>query len=145
MEKIHAYGICLYKQEQNTIKILLCKSVKSEDRWGCLKGVALKNELAEETALREFEEECSIVVHHQELEKFFIQKNELKNIGLFTVNANKISYLSKYFEGEVLYSKHLSSENSAVQFFDINNLPLIKKKQQIVIEEIIDFLKTHKK
>ena len=145
MEKIHAYGICLYKKEQNTIKILLCKSVKSEDRWGCLKGVALNNELAEETALREFEEESSIPLDYQDLEKFFIQKNEMKNIGLFTVNANKVSHLSKYFEGEVLYSKYLSSENSAVQFFDINNLPLIKKKQQMVIEEIIHFLKTHKK
>jgi len=145
LEKIRAYGICLYKIEQNTVKILLCKSVKSKDRWGFLKGVALKNELAEETALREFEEESSILIHHNDLEKFFIQINEFKNIGLFTVNADKVSHLSKYFDNEVLYKKYLSSENSAVEFFDINELPLIKKKQQGVMKEIINFLKTFKK
>ncbi|MGB3751489.1 MAG: NUDIX domain-containing protein [Arcobacteraceae bacterium] len=145
MEKIQAYGICLYKYEQNTIKVLLCKSVKSKDRWGFLKGVALKNELIEETALREFEEECGISISYKDLEKFFIQKNELKDIGLYTVNADNISHISKYFEDEVLNKKYLSSENSAVEFFDINNLPLIKKKQQIVMKEIISFLKTLKK
>jgi len=145
VEKINAFGICLYKKEKNTIKVLLCKSVKSKDRWGFLKGVALKNESKEETALREFEEECSISVHKKDLEDFFIQKNELKNIGLFTVNADSISHISKYFEGEVLYKKYLSSENSAVQFFDIDQLPLIKKKQQVVMKEIISFLKTCKK
>lgn len=145
MEKINAFGICLYKQESNTIKVLLCKSVKSKDRWGFLKGVALKHESKEETALREFEEECGISVDKKDLENFFIQKNELKNIGLFTVNADNIAHISKYFDGEVLYKKNLSSENSTVQFFDINKLPLMKKKQEVMTQEIVDFLKTLKK
>lgn len=145
MEKIHAYGICLYRYEHNTIKILLCKSVKSKHRWGFLKGVALKNELAEETAIREFKEESSIYIDHKDLEKFFIQKNELKNIGLYTVNYSTLLDPSIYFEDDILYKKYLSSENSAVAFFDINNLPLIKKKQQIVMKEIVSYLKSLKK
>ena len=140
MEKIKAYGICLYKFNKDSIKVLLCKSVNSKDRWGFLKGVSVGDETAEETALREFEEECNIPVNREYLEDFFIQKNELKNIGIYLVNSNKISNLEQYFDDEVLYTKNLSSENSEVKFFPIDNLPLIKKKQKYLTQEIVEFI-----
>ena len=34
MEKIKAYGICLYKYKKDSIQVLLCKSVNSSERWG---------------------------------------------------------------------------------------------------------------
>jgi len=51
MKKIKAYGVCLYLKTKNSYKILLCKSIKSEHRWGFLKGVALNNETSKQTAI----------------------------------------------------------------------------------------------
>jgi len=137
MEKIKAYGICLYKYKQNSIELLLCKSVKSFHRWGFLKGVALLNEQPEETAIREFFEESGILVDKKNLENYYFQKNELKNIGIYLVNYNSIFNADRYFLNGVLQTKHLSHENSEVRFFDINQLPIIKKKQSLLTKEIV--------
>ncbi len=140
MEKIKAYGLCLYKFNKDSIKVLLCKSVHSTERWGFLKGVAIAGEEPEETAMREFKEESSIPIAKEYFEEFFMQKNELKNIGIYLVNYNNLFDLDKYFKNEVLYKENLSSENSEVKFFDINNLPLIKKKQKVLTQEIVDHI-----
>lgn len=138
MEKIKAYGLCLYKFKKDSIKVLLCKSVNSTERWGFLKGVTISDEEPFETAIREFQEESSITVSKKYLEEFFMQKNELKNIGIYLVNYENISNVDKYFENEVLFKENLSSENSEVKFFDIKNLPLIKKKQNNLTQEILN-------
>jgi len=140
LEKIKAYGICLYKYQKDSIKILLCKSVQSNERWGFLKGVSKENEQAKDTAIREFYEESNISVNKEDLENFFIQKNELKNIGVYLVNYDKIKYVESYFNKDILLKENLSSENSDVEFFDINNLPFIKKKQKFLIVEVIDHI-----
>jgi len=140
LENIKAYGICLYKKTKNSTKILLCKSVKSNDRWGFLKGVALKDENKKETALREFTEESSIPVQKADLEEFILQKNDLKDIGIYLVNANKIDNLDKFFHNDTLHEAYLSWENSKVKFFDIKSLPLIKKKQEKLIKELNNIL-----
>lgn len=141
MEKIKAYGICLYKVDADSVKILLCKSVKSNEKWGFLKGVAISNETAVNTALREFEEECNINVKESDLEKFYLQENELKDIGIYLVNAKKVKNLEQYFMNDILLKVNLSLENSEVQFFDINSLPPIKKKQSFLTSDIVKFLK----
>jgi len=140
LEKIKAYGICLYKKNQDSIKVLLCKSMNSQERWGFLKGVALASEKPEETAVREFQEESSIRVEQKYLRNFFIQKNDLKNIGIYLVNANDIENLERFFDKGILFKKYLSVENSDVRFFDIKHLPLIKKKQKHLTNEIITHL-----
>lgn len=140
MEAIKAFGILLYKIEKNSIKILLCKSVKSLDKWGCLKGMQITGESDKECAKREFKEECGIIVETYLFEDYFYQENKEKNVGIWIVNAEKISDLDKYFFEDRLYDYFLSWENSKVKFFDINELPNIKKKQSVLIEEIKDFL-----
>lgn len=142
MEKIKAYGIALYKIEKKVIKILLCKSVKSLDKWGCLKGMQTSNETSRECAKREFLEECSIKIETYLFEEYFSQVNENKDIGIWLVNAKKLDNLSKYFVDDKLYDNYLSWENSKVKFFDISSLPNIKKKQDTLIEEIKDFLQS---
>jgi len=141
MKNIKAYGVCLYKKTKKSTKILLCKSVKSNDKWGFLKGVALKNENKKDTAVREFIEESSINIEKLYLEEFVYQKNELKDIGIYLVNINKIKNIDKFFHNDILYDAYLSWENSKVKFFDINDLPIIKKKQDKLIKEIINILK----
>ena len=138
MEKIKAYGICLYKYQKDSIKILLCKSVQSKERWGFLKGVSKVNEQDKDTAIREFEEECGIKVEKKDLENFFTQKNEFKNIGVYLVNYDNIKHVDVYFDNEVLLKEYLSAENSDVAFFDINHLPLIKKKQKYLILDVVE-------
>ena len=142
--KVKAYGICLYKIEninnKSIIKILLCKSVFSLNKWGCLKGVQDKNESKKQTAKREFFEECSILVSQKKLENYFEQINQEKDIGIYLVNATTIKNIETFFIKDTLKNNLLSWENSKVKFFDINDLPNIKKKQSKLISEIIDFL-----
>ena len=78
LNKIKAYGICLYKKESNCTKILLCKSTLSKNRWGFLKGVQDDNETNEQTAIREFQEECGILVEKKYFEKFLHKKMKQK-------------------------------------------------------------------
>jgi len=142
LEKIKAYGICLYKyNDKDSIEVLLCKSAKSTQRWGFLKGVANLNEEPKDTAMREFEEESSIKIDMKYLENLFMQQNELKNIGIYLVNYNNIPDINKFFDNEFLYESNLSSENTEVKFFDIGNLPLIKKKQNRLVQEILNHLR----
>ena len=72
MQKIKAYGICLYKfdKKENQYKILLCKSVSSLNKWGCLKGGSENNETKKETAIREFYEECHIKIPQKYLTNY---------------------------------------------------------------------------
>lgn len=140
MHKIKAYGIALYKVEKNSTKLLLCKSVKSLDKWGCLKGVMLKNETPKECAKREFKEECGIIIETYLFEEYFFQENSEKDIGIWLVNAKKIKDLDTYFFKDKLYETFLSWENSKVKFFDIKDLPNIKRKQTNLIKQIKGFL-----
>jgi len=139
--KIKAYGICLYKQEASSIKILLCKSVKSQNRWGFLKGVQDQNESKKQTAIREFFEESGIEVEYKYLENYFEQVNETKDIGIYLVNYKNIKKIDHHFIDEKLLDHFLCWENSEVKFFDIENIKDVKKKQKNIVEEIIKYFK----
>jgi ADP-ribose pyrophosphatase YjhB (NUDIX family) len=138
---VKAYGVVPYIVENNNIKILLCRSVASKDKWGCLKGTKNKNETAYECAKREFFEESSIAVEIGLFENYFEQINIDKDVGVWLVNASNIEELDTYFEEDTLKSNYLSWENSKVKFFSLSNLPRIKNKQENLIKEIRDFLK----
>lgn len=136
-----AYGVVLYLLEEEDIKILLCKSVRSKERWGCLKGLKEKDETAYQCAKREFYEESSIDVDVALFEDYFEQKNKEKDIGVWIVNANNVDNLDEMFFEYKLKENHLSWENAKVKFFSIYDLPLIKKKQEKLISKIKDSLK----
>ena len=141
---IKAYGIVPYLVTNNDIKILLCKSVASKDKWGCLKGHKEKDENAYECAQRELLEESSIKVEIGLLEDYFEQINLEKDIGVWIVNSSNIEGLDEMFFEDKLNNNFLSWENSKVKFFSINNLPDIRKKQITLIKEIKKFLKSTK-
>lgn len=142
--KIKAYGICLYKEEASNVKILLCKSVKSQNRWGFLKGVQDQNESKKQTAIREFFEESGIEVEYKYLENYFEQVNETKDIGIYLVNYKNIKKINHHFIDEKLLDHFLCWENSEVKFFDIENIKDVKKKQKNIMEEIIKYFKKGK-
>ena len=139
---VKAYGIVPYYVKGDDIKILLCKSVASKDRWGCLKGTKTRNETAYECAKREFFEESSISVDVALFEEYFEQLNDDKDVGIWLVNFKNIENIEKYFTNDTLKEQYLSWENSKVKFFSLNNLPKLKKKQEELITEIKDFLKS---
>jgi 8-oxo-dGTP pyrophosphatase MutT (NUDIX family) len=141
---IKAYGVVPYLVGKNDIKILLCKSVLSKDKWGSLKGLKEKDENPYECAQRELYEESSIKVEIGLFEDYFEQVNLEKDIGIWTVNASNIEGLSELFFEEKLKSNYLSWENSKVKFFSLNELPSIRKKQINLIQEIKTFLENTK-
>ena len=138
---VKAYGVVPYVVTKNDIKILLCKSVASKDKWGCLKGTKNSNESAYECAKREFFEESSISVESALFEDYFEQINIDKDVGIWLVNGNNIENLDSFFVDDTLKKNFLSWENSKVKFFSLNNLPRIKNKQETLLREITDFLK----
>ena len=140
MNKEKAYGICLYKINKNNIEVLLCKSILSKNKYGFVKGVELKNETKEQTAIREFQEESSIQVKQSYLEEYFFQENEQKDIGIFLVNYKNIKNIDDYFKNNILKEKYLDKENSNIEFFNLKKLPQIKKKQNKMASKICDFL-----
>lgn len=142
--KVHkkAYGVVPYLVIDNEIKILLCKSVSSRNKWGALKGSKEKDETAYECAQREFFEESSINVEIGLFEDYFEQINLTKDIGIWLVNAKNIESLEEFFLDDKLKSNYLSWENSKVKFFSLDELPEIKKKQIRLIDQIKDFLKS---
>jgi ADP-ribose pyrophosphatase YjhB (NUDIX family) len=138
---VKAYGVVPYTLKDGDIKILLCRSVASKDKWGCLKGTKTKDETAFECAKREFFEESSIDVEIALFENYFEQLNIDKDIGVWLVNTQNIENIDKYFNADTLKTNYLSWENSKVKFFSLNNLPRIKNKQENLLNDIKDFLK----
>ena len=141
---IKAYGVVPYLVSKNDIKILLCKSVLSREKWGCLKGLKEKDENPYECAQRELFEESSIKVEIGLFEDYFEQINLEKDIGIWIVNASNIEGLKKMFFENKLKNNYLSWENSKVKFFSLKELPNIKKKQINLIKEIKSFLEDKK-
>jgi len=141
-KKNNSYGICLYKYIDGEAYILLCKSIDSANRWGFLKGVQEENETITQTAIREFYEESGIKISINILEDYYQQLNFEKDIGVFLVNYDKIPYnIDNFFNDLSLKKNYICSENSDVRFFDVNNLPEIKKKQISLVNDIIKYLK----
>lgn len=141
-EKRNGYGICLYKKRGNEIYILLCKSIFSINKWGFLKGGQDDNETITQTAIREFYEESGIKVSVDILEEYYQQINFERDIGVFLVNYDNITYnIDNFFNDLDLKDNYVCSENSEVKFFNINNLPPIKKKQIYLVNDIVKYLK----
>lgn len=141
MNKEKAYGICLYQVKQEKIKVLLCKSVNSKQKWGFLKGVSLKYEQQKRCAQREFFEESGIFVDIGNFEEYFEQQNPTKDIGIYLVNYDHIKDIDDHFLDDALISDCISNENSKVKFFDLKKLPKIRSKQKKIAYDIKDFLK----
>jgi len=135
-----AYCLCIYKISKKSIKVLLCKGVKSRDSWGFLKGVTLKNEDEKCCAQREVEEESSLYVKKQYFEEYFEQLNDEKDVGIWLVNASCIDDMDDKFMDDKLFDNFLSWENQKVKFFSLEDLPLIRDKQMYIMKDIKDFL-----
>ncbi len=141
MGKSKAYGICLYIKYNSSYKILLCQSIDNITKWGFLKGTKRGNETPRKAAVREFLEESGIRVEKKYLEHFFYQKNRNKDVGIFMLDGATIANLDSYFEQDRLKQKYICTENERVHWFDIDELPHIKKKQLLLISKVLYVLR----
>jgi ADP-ribose pyrophosphatase YjhB (NUDIX family) len=137
MSLVKAYGICLYKKTKNSYKILLCQSIDNADKWGFLKGTKRENETPRKAAVREFSEESGINIDGKKLEDFFYQKNNNKDVGIFMLDGGSIKNLDTYFDKDKLKKRYICAENGQVRFFDIEDLPKIKTKQQLLVKKVL--------
>lgn len=140
MKHVKAYGLCLYKISNKNIELILCKGVSSKKSWGFLKGVLHKGETPKECARREVKEESSIDVDPVFFEEYFEQINEEKDVGIWLVNIDNLTFIKEMFYEKKLLNNYLSWENKKVKFFNINSLPKIKDKQGKLFLEVMDFL-----
>ncbi len=140
MAREKAYGVCLYVKYNDSYKILLCQSVDNLNKWGFLKGTKRGNETPRKAAVREFMEESSIKIERKYLEHFFYQKNKLKDVGIFMLDGKTVKNLDTFFEEDSLKKKYICTENENVRFFDIEELPKIKKKQMVLVNKVVAVL-----
>lgn len=136
------YGLCPYIIDDNSIKILLCKSADDKhSKWGFVKGGKDKDESPKDAAKREFYEECGIKIQIKYYEEYFEQFNDLKDIGIWLVNAKNIKNFEKFFDNNLtLKGQYLSLENSEVKFFKLTELPDFKEKQRLIALRIVSYL-----
>ncbi|MCI0500978.1 MAG: NUDIX domain-containing protein [Epsilonproteobacteria bacterium] len=140
MAREKAYGVCLYKKYNDSYKILLCQSLDNLNKWGFLKGTKKGSETPRQAAVREFMEESSIKIEKKYLEHFFYQKNKNKDVGIFMLDGANVKKLDDLFDGDSLKKRYICSENANVHFFDIEELPKIKKKQLLLIKKVVSVL-----
>jgi 8-oxo-dGTP pyrophosphatase MutT (NUDIX family) len=89
MPKAKSYGICPYQVKDEHIYILLIRA-KGHDEWGFIKGHKEEFDIsAKHTALRESTEETNISFDIKDLEDFYLQKNKRKDVGIYTIKADK--------------------------------------------------------
>lgn len=141
MAREKAYGVCLYTKYNDSYKVLLCQSVDNLNKWGFLKGTKRGTETPRKAAVREFMEESGIKIERKNLEHFFYQKNKRKDVGIFMLDGATVKNLDTFFDGDSLKKEYVCTENENVRFFDIEELPKIKKKQILLIKKVVDVLK----
>ena len=130
MAKEYSYGIIPYIFTENGIKILLIKSSKNSKEWNFIKGKIENNETILNCIGREVFEEIGIIIDNKDLDinyGMIKQNSKRKNIVLFFINWDKYQ-IKKY---RLSYN-----EVYQINFFNINNLPLISKNQRKIVTEI---------
>lgn len=142
MPKIISCGIVPIRKNNEDIEILLCKPTNSGlYGMGFLKGQIEENESLLDAAKREFCEESGgleVSIINETL--YFIQNNPKKKIYIWpaTVQQSKVNDIKINSFGEVPEHDH---ENELIKFYPINNLPIMFKNQQQILDELLSFIK----
>lgn len=126
MGKYYSYGICPYKIENDTIQIALVQA-KGHTEWGFIKGKIDKNETIQECAQRECKEETNIRFDINNLEDYFYQVNNKKNVGIFLININNL---------DTDRIKLAKRELQDYRFFNIQEEINISKNQSKILQSI---------
>lgn len=144
-EQVTSCGIVPIRLHKGKVQILLGQPIESGFYGlGFLKGQVENGESAFEAAKREFAEESGnldVEVFSEDI--VFMQDNPRKKIFIWPAkvlhtenNANKVNEYG-------IITEH-DAENEFVQFFDIDELPMVFRNQQDIVEELLIFIENNK-
>jgi 8-oxo-dGTP pyrophosphatase MutT (NUDIX family) len=131
MAKEYSYGICPYQIMNGSFYILLNKTSK-QSFFNFFKGKMEKGETIEECAIREFYEETGVLVQKKDLEEYFYQKGNRKNIGIFLLDWSKYQSYPFTFQEKEIWSASWVPVMDNVE---------ASKNQQKILNSIILFFK----
>lgn len=130
--KEESFGVCIYKIEDYTTKILMVKARGLKD-WGFIKGKPENNEKTWDCAIRECKEETNIDIWDRDLEEFWYSEYKRKNIGIFLVDAYNIDLENQKI---ILAERELED----IKWFDVKDdiISITQPNQRQLIKKVIN-------
>ena len=132
-KQVISCGCVVWRIVGEQLQILLIKQFAFKDTWGIPKGHINADETDEECAIRETHEETGINV---ELEK------KLPNVLVKYKHGDKLmmSFLAHQLGTGEPHVDNVDSEVASVEWFNVNELPLVISYQQKLITHVIKML-----
>lgn len=126
-KQIISCGAVVYKKDAIETSILLIKQTGNSPKWGIPKGHMERNEDYMTTASREVKEEAGVDIKIiTRLPHVILEKNTYKKVV--------VPYLAIQTCNSIPKCDNIASEVVAVQWFNINSLPLIHSYQRPIID-----------
>ena len=145
-KQVTSCGIVPIRKFNGKIQILLGQPIESGFYGlGFLKGQVEENETAFEAAKREFAEESGdldVEVFDEDI--VFMQDNPRKKIFIWPAKVLQTENNTKKIDDYGVITEH-DAENEFVQFFDIDEMPMVFRNQQDIVDELLIFIENNKK
>jgi len=145
MVKVTSCGIVPIRNNNGHIEILLGQPINGGFYgMGFLKGQVENNETDLNAALREFAEESGdLDIELIDKELFFTQNNPKKLIHIWPATVLDTDHNKSKIRNDGVVEYH-DDENDYIQFFDIDDLPMIFRNQQDILNELLIYIKKNK-
>lgn len=144
-KQVTSCGIVPIRIHNGKIQILLGQPIESGFYGlGFLKGQVEENESAFEAAKREFAEESGnldVEVYDENI--VFMQDNPRKKIFIWPAKVLETKNNTAKVDEYGVIKEH-DAENEFVQFFDIDEMPMVFRNQQDIVEELLLFIENNK-
>lgn len=143
--QVTSCGIVPIRKHEGKIQILLGQPIESGFYGlGFLKGQVEENETELEAAKREFAEESgNLDVEVFDEDIVFMQDNPRKKIFIWPAKVLHTENNTKKVDDYGVVTEH-DAENEFVQFFDIEEMPMVFRNQQDIVDELLIFIENNK-
>ena len=145
MSKVISCGIAPIRKNGNAIEILLGQPIQGGFYGvGFLKGQVENGETNLEAAKREFSEESGnldVEIINENI--FFEQNNPKKKIFIWPAKVLDTENNRHKITKDGIVNGH-DEENEIVEFYNINNLPVVFRNQQDILDELLIFINKNK-
>ena len=143
--QVTSCGIVPIRIHEGRVQILLGQPIESGFYGlGFLKGQVEDDETAFHAAKREFAEESgNLDVEVFDEDIVFMQDNPRKKIFIWPAKVLHTENNAKKVDDYGVIKEH-DAENEFVQFFDIDELPMVFRNQQDIVAELLFFIENNK-
>ncbi len=143
--KVTSCGIVPIRKNGDKIEILLGQPTNGGFYgMGFLKGQVENGESEIEAAVREFAEESGdldVELFNEDIS--FMQDNPKKKIFMWPAKVPHTDNNIAKVNAAGIITEH-DHENELVQFYDIEDLPMVFRNQQEILAELLEFIEKHK-